>query len=86
MVGVGSVGGSVWAYGVVSQRRIRARSDAMAASRSFLAVAARRVALRTEVVHCSISIGDPLSSLASILEKSSRSWESRPALPFLYKS
>ena len=48
MVGVCSVGGSVWAYGIVSQRRIRARSDAMVASSwSFLAVAARRMALRT---------------------------------------
>ena len=47
---MGSVlGGRVGAYGFVSQRLIRARSDAMLASWSFLAVAAHRVALRTEV-------------------------------------
>ena len=69
---------------MVSQRRIRGRSEAMVACWTLFAVAACLVALRTEVVHWSISIGgDPLSSLNSVLENSSRSWKStRPTQPF----
>lgn len=61
----------------------RARPACIVASWSSSATAARGgVAVETEVIHCSISIADPLSSLASVLEKSNWSWKFGPALPF----
>ena len=55
------------------------------ASKSFLTAAARLVAFATEVINCSISMGVPLSSFSSDLEKSERSCGNHLAPPFRYK-
>mgnify|MGYP000485560254 CR=1 FL=1 len=48
-----------------SQRRIRARSEAMVRSRSSAATAARRVAVRTELYHWNMRLGTPNSRVSS---------------------
>jgi hypothetical protein len=75
-----------WHWRCCNQRFIRSRLACIVASTSFAAAAARRAAFGAEVLHRGISMGDPLSKVASDLENSKQSCVRNFLHPFQQRS